>query len=288
MFRFEHSEFLYLLLLIPLLWLLHWAYINWKNKSNQQWIDKLSIGRSKYRPFIKLSFFSLAFLFLIIALANPQWGTKRSKVKAKGSDIIIALDISRSMLCEDLAPNRLERAKKFAERLVDKFKGDRIGVVLFAGNAYLQMPLTNDYAAAKLFIRSASTDLASSQGTAIGDAIDLSRNVFGEDDEYHKALIIISDGENHDDEAMTMARDASTEGMLIFFVGVGTPEGGQIPIQHGGRSDYLRDKSGAFVKTTLDEELMRNLADAGQGAYFNIVSRDKILDELDRRIDPIG
>lgn len=292
MFRFENPEMLWLLLIIPLVWMVDLWLIPAIHRQRRTLADpgllvQLVQGRSKTRNIVKSVLYSLSLLFLIVALSNPQWGSRREKVKAKGSDIIIALDISRSMLCEDMAPNRLERAKRFVERLIDRLKGERIGVILFAGNAYLQMPLTTDYAAASLFVKSATTNMAASQGTAIGDAIDLAQTVFGNQEDYHKALIIISDGETHDENAMTLAQNAGSQDMIIFFVGVGTAEGGYIPVNVNGRQDYLRDNSGNFVKTQLDEDMMTQLAKAGGGAYFNIVGRDQILDELDTRVDEL-
>jgi Ca-activated chloride channel family protein len=292
MFKFENPELLWLLSSIPIIWIIDLLIIRrlfpgFSNLGDRTLIHRLISGQSRIRKLVKLTLMSLTILCLILAAANPQWGTKREKVKAKGSDIIIALDISRSMLCEDIAPNRLERAKRFVERLIDRLKGERIGLILFAGNAYLQMPLTTDYAAANLFVKTANTNLAASQGTAIGDAIDLAKTVFGNEDDYHKALIIITDGETHDEGAVEIAREVGRNDMIVFLVGVGTEEGGYIPNRINGRQDYLRDNSGNFVKTHLSEEVMKQLADAGGGAYFNIVGRDQILSDLDKRIDQL-
>jgi Ca-activated chloride channel family protein len=289
MFQFENTQWLYLLFAVPLYGLTQYYLGRTKGQSfgEQDLVDQLIIGRSRFRLRLKRFLVMLALAFLIIALANPQWGTKREKVQSKGSDIILALDISQSMMCEDIAPNRLERAKRFTERMLDRLKGERVGVILFAGSAYLQMPLTTDYAAAKLFIKSANPRLASSQGTAIGDAIALSRKVFGTEDDYHKALIIITDGETHDEGAEEEARQAGGEDMILFFVGVGTEEGGFIPVNNGGRLDYMRDESGEFVKSRLDPNVMKNLANIGDGAYFNVVGGEVILEELDTRIDQL-
>lgn len=282
---------LWLLAILPLLWVIG---VWFKNRpqglstiGDKRLVSQLIQGASNTRDYIKLILTSFALIFLVIAAANPQWGTKREKVKAKGSDILIALDISRSMLCEDIAPNRLERAKRFVERLLDRLKGERVGIILFAGNAYVQMPMTTDYAAAALFVKSANTDLAASQGTAIGDAITLARNVFDTEDKYHKALIIITDGETHDQDAPQVAQEAAQEDIILFLVGVGTQEGGYVPIRFQGRQDYLRDKSGDFVKSALNEEVMRQLSDAGQGEYYNIIGGESILEELDVRIDQL-
>lgn len=289
MFQFEHPTYLWLMLGVLIYLVFDWW---WTDRKGTRWIEeplleKVSVGVSPWRRRWRRILRALALVFLIIALANPQWGTKREKVQSKGSDIILALDISQSMMCEDIAPNRLERAKRFSERLLTRLKGERVGVILFAGSAYLQMPMTTDYAAAALFIKSANTRLAASQGTAIGDAIDLAKTVFGQEDEYHKALIIITDGETHDDSALEEAATAAEMDMILFLVGVGTQEGGFVPVEYKGRLDYMRDDNGEFVKTKLNEEVMRSLSEEGNGAYFNIVGGDEILEELDRRIDQL-
>lgn len=282
---------LWLLAILPLLWVIGFWFKNRPKGlsaiGDSELVSKLVQGGSNTRDYIKLILTSLALIFLVIASANPQWGTKREKVKAKGSDILIALDISRSMLCEDIAPNRLERAKRFVERLLDRLKGERVGIILFAGNAYVQMPMTTDYAAASLFVKSANTDLAASQGTAIGDAITLARTVFDSEDKYHKALIIITDGETHDQDAAQIAQQAAQEDVILFLVGVGTQEGGYVPVRFQGRQDYLRDKSGDFVKSALNEDVMRQLSEMGQGEYYNIIGGESILEELDIRIDKL-
>ncbi|MDX1684570.1 MAG: VWA domain-containing protein [Saprospiraceae bacterium] len=292
MFRFENPEMLWLLAIIPVIWLVDLLVLpSWGQSRSSLGesgiISRLIEGRSRRRAVLKMILYSIGLIFLIIGLSNPQWGTKREKVTSKGSDIIIALDISRSMLCEDMAPNRLERAKRFVERLIDRLKGERIGIILFAGNAYLQMPLTTDYGAASLFVKSASTSMAATQGTAIGDAIELAQKVFGDEEDYHKALIVITDGETHDEGALEVAGEAGKNDMIIFLVGVGTNEGGYIPVNINGRQDYLRDNSGNFVKTKMNAGVMQELAEAGGGAYFNVVGRDQILDELDDRIDQL-
>jgi Ca-activated chloride channel family protein len=229
---------------------------------------------SKYKHTFKFILLLIGISFLIIGWANPQWGTKREKVKRKSVDIFLALDISQSMMAEDVPPNRMERAKRFTQNLIQKLKGDRIGIILFAGNAYLQMPLTTDYAAAQLFLRSANPSQAPAQGTAISEAIDLAEKSFEEDNKKHKAIIIISDGETHDEDALGRARKAADDGLLIYSVGVGTAGGGLIPTIIGGRSDYKRDNTGQPVRTSLNEQMMKDLADAGKGFYFNLSSNN--------------
>ncbi len=292
MFRFEHAEHLYALGIIPILiifFLMAWVA---RKRLLERFADSSLLGAlapeiSKYKHIVKFLLLAVALCFLVIGWANPQWGSKKEKVKRKSADVFIALDISRSMLAEDVRPSRIERARKFATRLVDELKGERIGTIIFAGNAYLQMPLTTDYAAAKLFIRSANPDQAPAQGTAIADAIELAERAFQDDNKHHKAIIIITDGENHDEVALTKAREANDNGMLIFTVGVGTPEGGYIPMNVNGRRSFKKDRSGNIVTTKLNQQMLHDLAQAGDGQYFNLVDGDLVLKTLNNRIDKI-
>ena len=248
-------------------------------------LEALMPDTSKYRPGVKFGLILLALALLFIGWANPQWGSKKEEVKRKSVDVMIALDISTSMYAEDIPPNRLERAKRFAESLVDALKGERIGLILFAGSAYLQMPVTTDYAAAKLFVRSANPDLAGSQGTVIGEAIGLARRSLADDEGSHKAMIIITDGEDHDGEAINQAAAARDDGIFLFTVGVGTPEGSFIPISIRGREDYKRDQSGQPVRSQLNEEMLDEIARKGDGAYFHIADGDAVAKALKGRIE---
>ena len=258
-----------------LFWLIQRARKNAFAKfGNSSLLSQLMPAYSKYKHTAKFVLLLCGLAFLIVGWANPQWGSKKEKVKRKSVDIFIALDISQSMMAEDLPPNRMERARKFSQKLVDKLKGDRLGIILFAGNAYMQMPLTTDYAAAQLFLRSANPSQAPAQGTAISEAIDLAEQSFEEDNKQHKAIIIISDGETHDQDALDRAKTASDNGLLIYSVGVGTAAGGFIPTIIGGRSDYKRDKTGNPVRTSLNEGMLQDLADEGSGFYFNLAGSD--------------
>lgn len=292
MFRFEHPTFLYALALLPILVVVFLFYWHWRKRALNRFaqsslLPEIMPGVSGYKHPVKFLLLLLSLALLIVGAANPQWGSKREKVKRKSVDVMIALDISNSMYAEDIAPNRLERAKKFAENLVEKLKGEQIGLILFAGGAYLQMPVTTDYATAKLFIRSASPDLAGTQGTAIADAIDLARRSFSEDNKAHKALILITDGEDHEGEALEAAQTAREEGVIQFTVGVGTQEGGFIPVSFNGQTDYKRDESGQPVRTRLNETLLEELARQGDGAYFHIDRGETVIDALQARIDQI-
>ena len=289
MFRFEHPEHLILLVIVPIWMVLSYLYKKYQYKQRTKigdaiLVERMMEGHSTRRSWMKLMLIGLGLLFLVFSLSNPQWGLKRKKVKAKGADIMIAMDISLSMMSEDIPPNRLERAKKITEKLIDELKGERIGLILFAGNAYLQMPLTNDYAAAKLFVRSASTNQASSQGTAIGDAIFLAEKLFSEKEKYHRAMIIISDGENHDDEAIEIATSANERGLTIFTVGVGTTQGGFIPTNHGGSETFVRDRSGKFVKSKINEQLLSEVADRADGSYFHVSQYKSLITALHKKI----
>ncbi|MEZ5057784.1 MAG: VWA domain-containing protein [Saprospiraceae bacterium] len=293
MFRFEYPEHLYFLAAIPIVILVIWLGNRIrKNQMNQfgnpELLESLINGLSRKRKHSKNILFICGMSLLIIGWANPQWGSKKERVKSEGIDLIIALDVSESMLTQDIAPSRLERAKKFTESLIKKFRGNRIGLIVFAGNAYLQVPLTNDYAAATLFVRSANPGLAATQGTAIGSAIELAQNAFDTESQQQKVLIVISDGENHDDKLEEQISQAKSNGILIFTIGVGTPEGDLIPTFVNGRRDYKRDETGNPVKSALNQDMLKNIAETTDGFYVNIVAGEEdILGPLSDRISKI-
>lgn len=209
---------------------------------------------------------------LVLALANPQWGSKPETVTQRSLDVVLALDISLSMLAEDVPPNRLERAKQFARDLAAELRSERMGVVLLAGNAYPHIPLTTDFAAVEMALQSAHPGLAPSTGTALGEAIRAAGRVFGDQSPAAKVLIIISDGETHDEDAEAQAKAAAKSGMVLFTVGVGTQAGGFIPVKVAGRSDYKRDERGEPVRSRLEEPLLRNIAQWGKGQYHRLGS----------------
>jgi len=208
-------------------------------------------------------------LYFVLALANLQTGSKLEEVKREGIDLFIAIDVSNSMLAEDIAPNRLERAKQSINRLVDKLEGDRIGIIVFAGKAYIQLPLTTDYAAAKLFLSTISTDLVNSQGTAIGEAIETAVNAFDEN-EHNKAIVIISDGEDHEENAVEAAEEARKKGITIYTIGMGLAEGTPIPVynQYGKRTGFKKDADNNTIVTKLNEAMLQQIAAAGEGSYI--------------------
>lgn len=289
MFRFEEPSAFYLLLLIPVL-----GGIYLLSKKNLQkriiqfgqpaLISKLINGHFSENNVLALTIGAI--LCLIIAAANPQYGLKKDKVKVNKSDIFIALDISNSMNATDISPSRLEKLKRFASQLIESRKGDQLGLILFAGGAYLQMPLTLDYAAADLFARSANTDMAGSQGTAIGEAIDLAMRSAKEKNQ--RALIIISDGEDHDEDAIQMAEKATEAGWSVFTVGAGTPEGGYIPVINAGREEFKMDDEGNPVKTVLNKDLLQKIADAGKGQFYLLNDKTTdIISDLNTKIDQL-
>lgn len=293
MFRLEEPYHLMAWIAIPVLLVLFLIMIYLRKQTlprlgDEKLIEQLMPSYSKVRQWFKFLCIALALLFLGMSYANPQWGTKRERVQRKSSDVFIALDISRSMNATDIAPSRLERSKKFARKLVDKLQGERIGVIVFAGNAYIHMPLTIDYSAASLFIDSANPDQILTQGTSIESAIETAELSFEEKSDQHKALIIISDGENHDDVAIAKAAKAYDNGMLIFTVGSGTAKGGYVPVTYGGYSDYKRDKNGELVRSQLNEDMLQKVAEAGGGNYYNIISGEEaVLTSLQQRIEEI-
>lgn len=287
MFQFENIEYLYGLLLLPLLLL----FLLWVVRDNRKRREKLgqwsSIAKqvpnlAPKRTYWKFALVLLAFVGLIVAYANPRLGSKTQRVQRKSLDVFIALDVSRSMNATDLQPNRMLRARRFVRDLIDGLVGERIGLVLFAGNAYLQMPLTTDYAAAKMLIQTAGPDVAPTQGTAIGAAIQLTQQTFqnNEDDNRRRVLVVVTDGENHEGGALEAAEEAAENGLVIFTVGVGTEEGARIPTANG----FVLDKMGREVETKLNPEMLRDVAVAGKGAYYQMRDGEAVISNIKRQI----
>ncbi len=290
MFRFEYNSALWLLWIIPVLAGIYWLFQLWRGQQQRQLasdnlFNRLAVGYSAIRQHYRMLLFLISFLMLIIAYANPQWGNKKEKMKAQSSDVFIALDISQSMMTEDISPNRLERAKRLMQNVAQNLKGNRIGLIFFAGNAYLQMPLSNDYSAAQLFITAANTNQATTQGTTISEAIDLALRAYEEGKNNQRGLIIITDGESHDDDAIAKAKEAAEKGLNIFTIGVGTSEGAFVPYINQGRQQYKRDDYGNPVKSALNTELVNDLAKAGGGKSYLIGEGNTILTDLKKQID---
>lgn len=295
MFRFEHPEYLYALLLIPVLvaaaaWSLQRRRRTLRQLGESGSLQRMMPEWSAARQWTRWGILWLALIMLIVGWANPQWGTKRQKVIRKAADIILALDISQSMLTEDIAPNRMEVAKRFGSQLLESLQGERIGLIVFAGSAYTQTPITTDYGALDLFIKSSSPGQAPYQGTAIGSAIELAGRLFQTGQTNHKALVVLTDGETHDEDALAKARDAREQGMLIFTVGVGTETGGFVVEQVNGQKVFKKDNSGEPVKSQVNVEMLQELAAEGGGQYFPLNNPRSVAEgirkavgQLDRR-----
>lgn len=272
MFRFAHIDFLYALAIIPILIILFWITRRSRRKALERFGQKDAVNQlmpnvSKSRPVLKFIIWLLAISSLIVGLAQPQFGSKLKKEKRKGVELIICLDVSNSMLAEDIQPNRLERAKRAISQLVDRLDNDKIGLIVFAGDAYTQLPITTDYSSAKLFLSAVNTNIVPQQGTAIGAAINLAASSFSPQFKGNKAIIVITDGENHEDDAVGAAKAAAKQGIITYTIGMGLPQGGPIPIYKNGQKDYIKDKSGNVVVTKLNEEMLQQIAAAGNGIY---------------------
>jgi len=275
MLRYEHVEFLNLLYGIPLVIFAIFLHLKWKeNKSKifgeKKLLKQLINSYSKSRELIKNTLTILIFIFLIVGISNPQIGSKMEEVKRKGIDLMIAIDLSNSMMAEDIQPNRLERAKQAISKLIDQLTGDRIGLIVFAGDAYVQLPITTDYSAAKLFLSTINTQVIPTQGTEIGKAIDLAVNSFDKKNKQNKAIIIITDGESHDENAIKSARNANESGIQIYTLGMGLSKGGPIPIydKYGNMKNYRQDANGNTVISKLNENLLKEIASSGGGVYI--------------------
>ncbi len=288
-FRFEHPIFLYFLVVIPALAFLH-LYLAKRRRSaldkfgENHLISQLMPSVSFIRPTIKFYLLLVALVALIITMSGPQFGTKLQTVSRKGIELIIALDVSNSMNAKDIEPSRLERAKMAVARLVDKLQNDRIGLIVFAGQAYTQLPMTTDYPSAKMFLNAINTDIVPSQGTAIGKAISLGMSSFSTQENVNRAIVVITDGENHEDDAIEAATEAASQGIQVYTVGMGLPAGSPIQVKGGNSNDFLKDKEGNVVISRLDESMLQNVAIAGNGSYIpaNNISNgiNELVDEL--------
>ena len=243
-------------------------------------------GISSVRAVVKFIAFRLAFTFLVLALVNPMLGSKTAEAKIEGIDIMIALDISNSMLAQDLEPNRLERAKRAIQQALEELKGNRIGIVVFGGESFVQLPITTDYSAAKLFLSTITTDIMPVQGTAIGSAIDLSLESFDYENGTQKAIIVITDGENHEDDAVRAAKDAAEKKVVVHTIGMGSVKGSPLPIYvNGNMSGYRKDKEGSTIISKLDEKNCSDIASAGKGIFLRATNSQLNLNTLFEEIN---
>ena len=286
MIRFAHIEYLYALAALPLVLVLFFWARQMRQRSlrlfgNPSLMEQLMPTAGVYKRAIKFTLMTAALAFVILGTANPQIGTKLEEVKREGVDIILALDVSNSMKAEDLKPNRLENAKQEISRMLDKLQNDRIGLIVFAGESYTQLPLTTDYAAGRLILSTIDVDVVPVPGTAIGSAIRLAMKSFAEGEKKHKVIILITDGENHEDDAIAAAKDAASDGAIVHTIGMGSADGAPIPIYENNiQTGFRKDADGNVVLTKLDEQGLQQIADAGGGRYIRATNQQNELDVL--------
>ena len=284
MFRFANPDILYLLLILPLLIAL-FIYSNYRRRQRIQkygdpsMLEELMPNVSKHRSDLKFWLTFSAIALVIFMLARPQFGSKMETVKRSGVEAVIALDISNSMMAEDVTPSRLEKSKKLISRLVDTFNNDKVGMIVFAGEAFTQLPITSDYISAKMFLESINPSLIATQGTDIGAAIRLAMKSFTPNEGVGRAIVVITDGENHEGGALEAAKEAAEKNMQVFILGIGSPEGSPIPVERGS-NNFRKDKDGNVIVTRLNEQMCQEIAKAGNGLYIrvdNSNSAEKIL-----------
>lgn len=275
MYRLEEPIYFYLLAIIPVMIVIFLLVLWWKKRtqkkfSNLELLQKLAPNSSIFKATLKLLVLILGVSFLVIALVNPKMGSKLKTVKREGVDVVFALDVSRSMLAEDIAPNRLEKAKQIISKIIDNLGSDRIGIIIYAGNSYPLLPITTDHAAANMFLQNANPDLVSSQGTAINEALDLAGTYYNNDEQTNRFLIIISDGEDHQEETKQVAQNLSNSGVKIYTIGVGTEKGAPIPMRlDDAMIGYKKDNKGETVITKRNSEILQNIADIANGKYID-------------------
>lgn len=291
MFRFEHPEFFWTGLLGLIICATLFLRPRLREKDWLKWASPVTFQRIRDGFNDRFHYTWLvvaAIFFLTVSAVNPQWGYKTEDVESKTADIYILLDISNSMLAEDVAPSRLEKAKRFAMDLATKFKTDRVGLILFAGNAYIQSPLTTDWHAIQLFLSASHPSQAGTQGTAIGEAVDLATQIRNAgEDQRAGALIIITDGEDHEEKAPASIRNAVSKGWITYIIGVGSEQGATIPIEIDGRPDVKRDKQGQPVVTRMNRSLMIDLAQQGNGKYFDLAESKTIISNLEAELESL-
>ena len=291
MFRFEEPQYLYLLLLLPLLVLLL-LYSNYRRRKclqiygDPELLAQLMPDVSRFRPDVKFWLLLSAVGLFALLLARPQFGSKLETVKRQGVEVMIALDISNSMLAQDIQPSRLEKAKRLVAQLVDKMENDKVGMIVFAGDAFTQLPITSDYISAKMFLETIDPSLISKQGTAIGAALSLATRSFTPQEGVGRAVILITDGENHEGGATEAAKAAAEKGIQIHVLGIGLPEGAPIPV--AGTNDYRRDREGNVVVTRLNEQMCQEVAREGKGIYVRVDNSNAAQKAISKEIDKMA
>ncbi len=292
MFRFANIEYLWLLLLIPVFV----AAFIWKTKSlrrrlrdfgDPRLVSELMPNSSRVRPIVKFVLELFAFAFLVVALSRPQFGTKEETIKREGIEVMLALDISNSMLAEDVAPNRLDRAKQLLSKLIDEMHDDKVGLVVFAGESFVQLPITADYVSAKMFLQSITPNLIKTQGTALGSAINTSVRSFGtKESDASRLIILITDGENHEDDAIAAAKSAHEQGIELLVVGIGKPDGAPIPIP--GTNTFRKDRAGNVVVSKLNETMCQEIAAAGNGIYVRCDNTNTAMRAITQEVEKLA
>ena len=291
LFRFANIEVLWLLASVPAFAFAYWFYTRHKRRQLEEFGDKelveqLMPNASRVRPAVKFSILMVALTLLIIAAARPQFGQSERTEKRQGIEAIVALDISNSMLAEDVAPNRLDRAKQMLSKLMDNMVNDKVGLVVFAGDAFVQLPITCDYVSAKMFLNTIKPELIKTQGTAIGAALSTSIRCFGEQSDASRAIILITDGENHEDDAVAVAKRAKEEGIQVLVVGIGKPEGSPIPV--AGTNNFMKDRQGNVVVSRLNEDMCREIAQAGGGIYVRCDNSNTATKAIQKELDKLA
>lgn len=291
MFELEEKGYLSLLIVIPVVALLFLYVQFWKNKKQKEFgdlelINKLSPQKSIFKPILKIVLFLLGVTSIIIGIVNPKMGTKMEKVKREGIDIVFAVDISKSMLAEDVAPSRLEKSKQLVSQMINQLGSDRIGIIAYSGNAFPILPMTSDYSVAKMFLQSMNPGMISSQGTSIDQAINLAATFFDKKDKTSKLLVLISDGEDHSDNAESAAEEAKKMGLKIVTIGVGTEKGGPIPLKRNGMVEsFQRDKENEVVITKRNAEVLTKIAKSCNGGYVDGNSTKAVLNYVKNVLD---
>jgi Ca-activated chloride channel family protein len=293
MYELEEKWYLYFLIVIPVMTMLFLYIQFWKRKKQREFgdldlIKKLSPEKSVFKPTLKVILVLLGLVFLIIGLVNPKIGTKMETVKREGIDIIFAIDVSKSMLAEDVAPNRLEKSKQLVSQIINNLGNDRIGIIAYSGSAFPVLPITTDYGVAKMFLQSMNPGMISAQGTSIDQAINLALTFVDKKDKTNKLLIIITDGEDHSDSAQDAAEEAKKVGLKIMTIGVGTEKGGTIPLKRNGVVEsFQRDQEGEVVITKRNSEVLKTIAKSANGGYVDGNSTKAVLDYVKNALDNI-
>ncbi|MDY0781193.1 VWA domain-containing protein [Tenacibaculum sp. IB213877] len=275
MYKIEEPIYFYLFAIIPIIIVVFLLVLWWKKRTQKKFKNPILLSRlapyaSTFKSVLKLILLLVGLSFLIISLVNPKMGTQLKTVKREGVDVVFALDVSKSMLAEDIAPNRLEKSKQIISKIIDKLGSDRVGIIIYAGNAYPLLPITTDHAAGKMFLQNANPDMVSSQGTAINEALELAKTYYNNDEQTNRFLIIISDGEDHQEETKQVAQNIANEGVKVYTIGVGTEKGGPIPLKlNGSLIGYKKDTKGETVITQRKPDVLQGIADAANGIYID-------------------